>query len=67
MHQIYEDEGKYNFEYQLTYIIISAVASTLVIRLMLQFLVLTDKDVLEVKLQQTKELTEKLKIKNLNA
>ena len=34
---------------------------------MLQFLVLTDKDVLEVKLQQTKELTEKLKIKNLNA
>ena len=32
MHQIYEDEGKYNFEYQLTYIIISAVASTLVIR-----------------------------------
>ena len=65
MHQIYEDEGKYNFEYQLTYIIISAVASTLVIRLMLQFLVLTDKDALEVKLQQTKELAEKMKIKKL--
>ena len=65
MHQIYEDEGKYNFEYQLTYIIISAVASTLVIRLMLQFLALTDKDVLEVKLQQTKELAEKMKIKKL--
>ena len=55
IHQIYEDEGKYNFKYQISYIIYSAIASDVVLRLMLQFLVLTDKDVLQVKLQETKE------------
>ena len=56
MHQIYEDEGKYNFGYQFPYIIISAIVSTLALRLMLQILVLTDKDILEVTLQQNKAL-----------
>ena len=54
MHQIYEDEGKYNFEYQLPYIIYSVIISNLILRLILQFLVLTDKDVFQVKLQQNR-------------
>ena len=52
MHQIYEDEGEYNFGYQFPYIIISAIASTLFLRLMLQFFILTDKNIVEVKQQQ---------------
>ena len=60
MHQIYEDEGKYNFKYQIPYIIISAIISILSLRLMLQILVLTDKDILEVKLQQNKALAVKI-------
>ena len=39
MHQIYEDEGKYNFGYQFPHIIFSAIVSTLFLRLMLQFFV----------------------------
>ena len=65
MHQIYEDEGKFNFEYQYPKIIYSAIISTLVLRLMLIFLVLTDKDVLEVKKRQTKDLAIKMKRKKL--
>ena len=65
MHQIYEDEGKYNFGYQIPYIIISAIISILTLRLMLQILVLTDKDILEVKLQQNKALAVNMKQKKL--
>ena len=54
MHQIYEDEGEFNLEYQLPYIIYSTIISNLILRLMLQFLVLTDKDVLKVKLQKNR-------------
>ena len=54
MHQIYEDKGKYNINYQLPYIICSTVISTLSLRLMLQYLVLTDKDIIEVKQQPTR-------------
>ena len=54
MHQIYEDEGKYNFGYQYPYVLGSALISTLLMRLMLQILVLTDKDVVEVKRQSSK-------------
>ena len=53
-HQIYEDEGKFNFEYQISSILFSAIISTVTLRLLLQFLVLTDKDVLEVKNQKNK-------------
>ena len=66
IHQIYKDKGKFNFEYQIPYIIYSAIISTLVLRLMLQFLVLTDKDVLEVKRQETKSLAIKMKKNKLN-
>ena len=56
MHQIYEDEGKYNFRFQLLNIILSAIISTVTLRLMLQILVLTDKDIVEIKLQPNKAL-----------
>ena len=56
MHQIYEDEGKFNYSYQYPKILISAASSTIILRIMLHTLVLTDKDILQVKLQQTKPL-----------
>ena len=65
MHQIYEDKGKYNFEYQFPYIIISSLISIAILRLMLQILVLTDKDVLEVKHQINKEKAINMKQKKL--
>ena len=66
IHQIYKDEGKYNFRYQLSYILYSALASTFILRMILQFLVLTDKDIVEVKQQQSKNLAinmKKIKLK----
>ena len=65
MHQIYEDEGDFNFEYQLPQILYSAIISTIILRLMLHFLVLTDKDISEVKLQPTKNLASNMKKKKL--
>ena len=65
LHKIYEDEGKFNFGYQLPYIIYSAIISTLVLRLMLQFLVLTDKDILQVKLEESKDMAINMKKKKL--
>ena len=65
LHQIFEDKGKYNITYQLPKIISSAVISTVVLRLMLQFLVLTDKDILQVKNQQTRELAMNMKEERL--
>ena len=61
MHQIYEDKGKFNFAYQITHILYSAITATFILRLMLQTLVLTDKDILEVKLQSTKNLAFNMK------
>ena len=65
MHQIYEDKGKYNFEYQLPKILYSALFSSLILRIILKTLVLTDKDILQVKLQQTKEMAIKMKKEKL--
>ena len=65
IHKIYEDGGKYDFSYQLPYIIYSAVIATVTLRLMLQFLVLTDKDILQIKLQYTKNLAINMKEKKL--
>ena len=45
LHQIYEDKGKFNFAFQAPKIVISSIISTFVLRLILQFLVLTDKDI----------------------
>ena len=65
MHQIYEDEGNFNFSYQFPYIIFSAIISTVIIRLMLEFLIITDKDILTVKLQTTKIKAINMKEKKL--
>ena len=65
MHQIYEDEGKYNFSYQFPKILISAISSTIILRIILITLVLTDKSILQVKLQMTRKLATSLKYKIL--
>ena len=65
MHQIYEDKGKFNFSYQLPFILYSALISTFTLRLMLQILVLTDKDVLQVKQQLTRPLAINMKKQKL--
>ena len=61
MHQIYEDEGAYNISFQLPKILISALASTIILRIMLETLILTDRDVLKVKHQMTKQTAEIMK------
>ena len=65
MHQIYEDEGKYNFSYQFPKILISAISSTIILRIILQTLVLTDKSILQVKYQPTRDLALDMKIRIL--
>ena len=54
MHQIYEDGGKYNIIFQFPYITYSAIISTVILRIILSALVLTEKSILEVKNQKTK-------------
>ena len=61
MHQIYEDGGKYNIIFQFPYITYSAIISTVVLRIILSTLVLTEKSVLEIKNQKTKLLAENKK------
>ena len=65
LHQIYEDEGKFNMAYQAPKIIFSAIISTFILRLILQFLVLTDKDILTVKNQLTQQLAINMKVQKL--
>ena len=65
MHQIYLDGGKYNISYQLPKILISAACSTVFLRLILETLILTDRNVLQVKHQMTKSKAEQMKIKVL--
>ena len=61
MHQIYIDGGKYNISYQLPKILISAACSTVFLRLILETLILTDRNVLQVKHQMTKSKAEQMK------
>ena len=65
MHQIFEDKGKFNFKYQISFILYSAIISNFVLRIMLQTLVLTDKDILAVKLQATKPMAINMKNQKL--
>ena len=65
MHQIYEDKGKFNINYQLPKILFSALISTFILRLILHFLVLTDKDILTVKSQQTLNMAINMKFQKL--
>ena len=62
LHQILLDEGKYNVSYQLPFIIISAVSATFVLRIMLETLILTDRNILQVKRQSTKNKAVSMKI-----
>ena len=61
-HQIYEDGGSFNFMYQLPKILISAVISTVALRIILETLVLTDRNILQVKHQKTYNEANKMKI-----
>ena len=65
LHQIYEDKGKFNITYQLPKILFSALISTFILRLILHFLVLTDKDILTVKSQQTLNMAINMKFQKL--
>ena len=65
MHQIYEDKGKYNFSYQYPKILISSISSIAILRIILITLILTDKNILQVKNQPTKNLAIKMKQKIL--
>ena len=48
MHKLYEDEGKYNFTYQIPKIIYSTIISSVILTI-LKFLALTEKNVLKIK------------------
>ena len=65
MHQIYEDQGEYNFSYQFPKILISAISSTIILRIILITLVLTDKNIVQVKSQSTYTLAMQMKLKVL--
>ena len=65
IHQIYEDKGKFNIEYQISNILYSTIISNFILRIILQTLFLTDKDILEVKLQETKGLAINMKNQKL--
>ena len=65
LHQIILDKGEYNFSYQLPKILISSASSVAILRIILVTLILTDRNVLEVKHQPTKKLAENMKIKVL--
>ena len=51
MHQIFEEQGNYNINYQIKFILLSAVLSTALLRIILYTLVLTDKSIFEIKRQ----------------
>ena len=63
MQKIYEDEGKYNPDTLFGYAVASAVCSTVLIRLMTEFLLLTEKNVLKIKNQKTEEIANEEKNK----
>ena len=65
MNQIYEDKGSYNISFQMPRIILSVLASNVFLRVMLETLILTDRSVLYVKQQYTRQLAEIAKEKIL--
>ena len=61
MHKIYVDEGQYNFIYQLPQIIYSTIISTF-INMLIKFLALTEKMILEIKnMKKSEDLDLKVK------
>ena len=55
MHQIYEDEGEFNFIYQIPQILYSTIIST-VIKVIISFLSLTESNLAKIKSLKTKKL-----------
>ena len=54
MHQIYEDEGSFNFIYQIPQIIYSSLISG-IIDIIIKYLSLSEKNIIEIKNQKSKE------------
>ena len=55
MHQIYEDEGTFNFVYQIPQILYSTIIST-VIKMIISFLSLTESTFIKLKNKKSKKL-----------
>ena len=69
MHQIYKDEGSFNFKKQLLAISVSALSATIFLRLILETLVLTERSIVKVKKTKSYEAAMKMKdilLKNFN-
>ena len=67
MHKIYEDEGSYNFIYQIPQIIYSSILS-IIVNIFIKFLALSQSDIIEFKQEKKKrEINKKysILIKNL--
>ena len=65
MHQIYEDEGAFNFIYQIPQILYSSIISAL-IGILIKFFSLSEKNILQVKQEKKKNPKDiNIKIKNL--
>ena len=63
MHKIYEEQGKFNFLYNLPKILYSTIIST-VINFIIVFLSLTEKDIVKIKIkveEEKKDLNEVIK------
>ena len=58
MHKIYEDNGKYNFIYQMPQIIYSTLITTL-INMFIKFLALSEKNVIQIKKEFNEKKSEK--------
>ena len=66
MHKIYEDEGSFNFIYQIPQIVLSSIISA-IINVFIKYLSLSEKDILEIKRERNEEylkiiLNKKLKV-----
>ena len=57
IHKLYEDEGKYNFTYQILKIIYSTIISSVVFTI-LKFMALSEKNVLKIKRAEKDGLNE---------
>ena len=66
MHQIYKDEGSFNFKYQYLSILVSALAATVILRIMLETLVLTERSIVKIKLNKNYESAVKMKDNLIN-
>ena len=61
MHKIYTRGGGYDTALHFPKIILSTIISIIFLRIMLETLILTDRNVLQVKIQKTKKLALKMK------